>query len=68
MRALIVDDERLARLIQTSVGFEQIERARIFLETYADSPFRPATTARKCAICRITPVSPELTVYRKKKP
>ncbi len=36
------DDERLARLIQASDGFEQIERARIFLESFADSSFRPA--------------------------
>jgi hypothetical protein len=36
------DDERLARLIQTSDGFEQIERARIFSENFPDSPFRPS--------------------------
>ena len=36
------DDERLARLVQASVGFEQIERAQIFLKNYADSPFRPS--------------------------
>ncbi|MBS1797190.1 MAG: hypothetical protein JSS81_25410 [Acidobacteria bacterium] len=36
------DDERLARLIQVSDGFERIERARIFLETYPDSPLRPS--------------------------
>ncbi|MBA3633859.1 MAG: hypothetical protein H0W58_13795 [Acidobacteria bacterium] len=36
------DDERLARLVQYSDGFEQIERAAIFLETFADSPLRPA--------------------------
>lgn len=35
------DDERLARLVQSSDGFEQIERARIFLANYPDSPFRP---------------------------
>jgi hypothetical protein len=36
------DDERLARLIQSSNGFEQIERAQIFLKNFTDSPFRPA--------------------------
>ena len=36
------DDERLARLVQGSDGFEQIERARIFLENFPDSPFRPS--------------------------
>jgi hypothetical protein len=35
------DDERLARLVQSSDGFDQIERARIFLENFPDSPFRP---------------------------
>ncbi|MCY7345887.1 MAG: hypothetical protein LH614_06650 [Pyrinomonadaceae bacterium] len=36
------DDARLAKLVQSSKGFEQIERARIFLETFDDSPLRPA--------------------------
>ena len=36
------DDARLAKLVQSSEGFEQIERAAIFLETYTDSPLRPA--------------------------
>jgi hypothetical protein len=36
------DDERLARLVQASDGFEQVERAAIFLEMYAVSPLRPA--------------------------
>jgi hypothetical protein len=36
------DDERLARLVQASDGFDQIERAQIFLENFADSPFRPS--------------------------
>ncbi len=36
------DDERLARLVQGSQGFDQIERARIFLENFPDSPFRPS--------------------------
>ena len=36
------DDARLAKLVQSSEGFEQIDRAAIFLETYADSPLRPA--------------------------
>lgn len=36
------DDERLARLVQGSDGFDQIERAQIFLDNYPDSPFRPS--------------------------
>jgi hypothetical protein len=36
------DDERLARLVQASEGFEQIERAAIFLEIYKNSLLRPA--------------------------
>jgi hypothetical protein len=36
------DDERLIRLIQASEGFEQVERASIFLETFPGSPLRPA--------------------------
>jgi len=36
------DDQRLAKLVQASEGFEQIERAQIFLETFSDSPIRPA--------------------------
>lgn len=36
------DDARLAKLVQSSDGFEQIERAQIFLETFTDSPLRPA--------------------------
>ena len=36
------DDERLARLIQASEGFEQIERAQIFVENFTNSPFSPA--------------------------
>lgn len=36
------DDERLAKLVQSSEGFDQIERARIFLDTFAASPLRPA--------------------------
>lgn len=36
------DDERLARLIQASEGFEQIEIAVNFLALYLDSPLRPA--------------------------
>ncbi len=35
------DDERLARLVQSSDGFEQIERAQIFLETFPNSALRP---------------------------
>lgn len=36
------DDERLAKLIQSSDGFEQIERAQIFLETFPNSTLKPA--------------------------
>lgn len=36
------DDARLARLVQSSEGFEQIERARIFLDLFSDSSLRPA--------------------------
>ena len=36
------DDERLAKLVQASDGFEQIERAMLFLETFPNSPLRPA--------------------------
>ena len=35
------DDTRLAKLVQSSDGFEQIERAQIFLEIYPDSSLRP---------------------------
>lgn len=36
------DDERLARLIQASSGFEQLEIAEQFFEMYPDSMLRPA--------------------------
>ncbi|HEX8737812.1 MAG TPA: SH3 domain-containing protein [Pyrinomonadaceae bacterium] len=36
------DDERLARLVHSSEGFDQIERATIFLENFPKSPLRPA--------------------------
>ncbi len=36
------DDERLARLIQASNGFDQLEIAQTFFEMYPDSPLRPA--------------------------
>lgn len=36
------DDERLARLVQSSEGFDQLEIAVNFLEMYQESPFRPA--------------------------
>jgi hypothetical protein len=36
------DDERLAKLIQSSTGFDQLEIAASFLEIYPDSPLRPA--------------------------
>ena len=36
------DDARLAKLLQNSEGFEQIERAQIFLKTFTDSSLRPA--------------------------
>lgn len=36
------DDARLAKLAQSSKGFDQIERGAIFLETFRDSSLRPA--------------------------
>lgn len=36
------DDERFARLIQASGGFEQIERAMLYLEHFPNSALRPA--------------------------
>ena len=36
------EDERLARLVQTSEGFEQLERAMLFLNNFPQSPLRPA--------------------------
>lgn len=36
------DDERLARLVQASDGFDQLEIAEIFFATYPDSSLRPA--------------------------
>ena len=36
------DDERLAKLVLSSDGFEKIERAQVFLETFDSSPLRPA--------------------------
>lgn len=36
------DDARIAKLVQSSEGFDQIERAAIFLETFPDSTLRPA--------------------------
>jgi hypothetical protein len=36
------DDERMAKLVQASDGFDQIESAMLFLETFSDSPIRPA--------------------------
>lgn len=36
------DDERLARLVQSSEGFDQLEIAVNFLEMYAESRLRPA--------------------------
>jgi hypothetical protein len=36
------DDARLAKLVQSSEGFEQIERTHIFLENFDNSPLRSA--------------------------
>jgi hypothetical protein len=36
------DDERLAKLVEASDGFEQIEAAMLFLDIFAASPLRPA--------------------------
>jgi len=35
------DDERLVRLVQASEGFEQIERAMIYLDNFPNSALRP---------------------------
>jgi hypothetical protein len=35
------DDQRLLRLIEPSQGFDRISRARIFLDHFTRSPFRP---------------------------
>ena len=36
------DDERLLRLIRGSEGFDRVERAQLFLDTFPRSPLRPA--------------------------
>lgn len=36
------DDERLAKLVQASEGFDQLERAMLFLDNFPNSPLRPA--------------------------
>lgn len=36
------DDERLAKLVQASEGFEKIERAVVFLDNFPNSVLRPA--------------------------
>ena len=36
------DDERLAKLIQASEGFEQLERGKLYLDNFPNSPLRPA--------------------------
>ncbi|HTK37765.1 MAG TPA: hypothetical protein VL325_04670 [Pyrinomonadaceae bacterium] len=36
------DDERMAKLVQASDGFDQIEIAEQFFELYPDSPLRPS--------------------------
>lgn len=36
------DDGRMAKLVQAFDGFEQIECATLFLETFTDSPLRPS--------------------------
>jgi hypothetical protein len=36
------EDERLARLVEASDGFEKIERAALFLTNFPNSPLRPA--------------------------
>lgn len=41
-RFRIGDEERLARLIQASDGFDRIELATAFFEIYPDSQFRPS--------------------------
>lgn len=36
------EDVRLFRLVQVSKGFDEVDRARIFLEAFPDSPLRPS--------------------------
>lgn len=36
------DDERLAKLVQATDGYEQVERAQMFLEMFPSSALRPA--------------------------
>lgn len=42
VRGRLGEDVRLFRLTLASDGFDQIDRARIFLEAFPDSPMRPA--------------------------
>jgi hypothetical protein len=73
------DDQRLVQLIEVSEGFDQISRARIFLDYFARSPLRPKVllllgdTAEKTAdklsqaaarkLNHNTGVAPEFTYY-----
>lgn len=51
------DDERLARLIQASSGFEQLEIAEQFFEMYPDSMLRPAILLLFGDLCEETAVT-----------
>jgi len=48
------DEERLARLVQASTGFEQIELARFFLDLYTTSQFRPSILLLFGDLCQET--------------
>lgn len=50
------DDERLARLVQASDGFDQLEIAVQFLEMYPDSLLRPAVLLLFGDLCEETAV------------
>lgn len=45
------DDERLTRLIRVASGFDQIERAAIFLDNFPASPLRPAVLLLAGDLC-----------------
>ncbi len=50
------DEERLARLVQASTGFEQIELATFFFELYPASQFRPSILLLFGDLCQETAV------------
>ena len=50
------DDERLARLVQASSGFEQLELAAFYFTLYPDSQFRPSILLLFGDLCQETAV------------